>query len=104
MGKYGNNSSREYELLREAFFTDSEKQQYEKVMEDPKEREINTRLQNKQAIELYKKATLLIEMAEKGLLDEEEMERAEYIIAHCLAALDDVCLEIIKEKDDEIER
>lgn len=108
MSSTGNNIDKEYADLRDAFLTPGEEAYLEKLMQDPNERHIHSRLLRKRASELYNTAKSLIDKVENGEFNDRQMQRVEYVILHCLKAIDD--LELANEKepslifnDDELE-
>lgn len=94
MATVGNNTSAKHEHLRESFFTDEERKYFEMIMKDPAERVIHATMLKQNANTLYTKAMELIEMVEGGMIGENEMAEVEYLIAHCLAAIEDVHQEL----------
>lgn len=98
MATVGNNTSAKYEHLRKAFFTDGEKKYFENViMNDPAERVIHAKLLRYSADDLYAMAVKWIEMVERGEVSENEIAEVEYLIAHCLGAIEDLHPELILE-------
>ena len=98
MATVGNNTSVKYEHLREAFFTEGEREQFEKIMKHTKNRAIYEKMLEQNTDTLYKKAMVLIEAVERGEFDEKEMAVVEYTISHYLAGIDDLHPELILEK------
>ena len=55
MATVGNNTSAKHEQLREAFFTEGEKEQFKKVMRNPKDQRIHAKmLEEKQKLFIKK--------------------------------------------------
>lgn len=100
MATIGNNTSAEYARVRDIFFgSEGERKNFENLMQNPNEREIHTELLKKSADELYERAMNLINRVEYGEFNQEQMERVERAIAHCLAAIEDVQLALVKSED-----
>ena len=102
MATVGNNTSAKYEHLRESFFTEGEKEQFEKIIKHPKNRKIHAKMLEQKAETLYKKAMTLIEAVERGEFNEEEMAVVEFTISHYLAGIEDLHQELILEKTMEL--
>ena len=66
-------------------------------MTDREERSLHCDLLRKKADELYAKAMDLIQRVDAGEFNEEKMMRVERVIAHCLAAIDDIELTLERE-------
>ena len=98
MATVGNNTSAKFEYLREAFFTEGEREQFEKIMKKPSNRAIHEKMLGQKAETLYKKAMILIESVERGLFNEKEMAVVEFAISHYLAGIEDLHPELILEK------
>jgi hypothetical protein len=98
MATEGNNFSQEYENTRESFFTEGERDRFLEVLQNPYDRQLHYDLLKSNAKELHNKAMDLIERAEAGEFNEEGMLMVEYAISHYLAAIEDVHLELIKER------
>ena len=98
MATVGNNTSAKHEQLREAFFTEGEKEQFKKVMSNPKDQRIHSKILEEKAETLYKKAMDLIKRVELGEFNDEQMEKVEYAISHYLAGIEDLHQELILEK------
>lgn len=103
MATVGNNTSAKYEHLRESFFTEGEREQFEKIMKSPKNRAIHEKMLEQNADTLYKKAMVLIEAVERGEFNEEEMAVVEYTISHYLAGIDDIHPELVLERTPDLE-
>ena len=108
MATEGNNMNKEIAETREAFFSEGEIDYFRRLLKSPAERLIHYKLVNKKATELHEKAMDLIERAEAGQFNEEEMFKIEYLISHYLGAIEDLHRVLIKErtpnKDNEMER
>lgn len=108
MATEGNNMNKEIAETREAFFSEGEIEYFRRLLKNPPERLIHYKLVNKRASDLHRMAMELIEMAEAGQFNEEEMFKIEYLISHYLGAIEDLHRVLIKErtpnKDDEMER
>ena len=102
MSSVGNNTSKKLEKLRNAFFTQSEKEQFQKIMMNPKEQKIHAKMLKQNAEELYKNAMELITWVELGRFNEKQMEKIEYMISHYLAGIEDLHLELLNEKTMEL--
>ena len=90
MSSQGNNIRKKYADTRDAFFSESELKYFTKLLQDPKEMKIHTRLLTKKVEILYKKAMKLIVRVEEGAFNEEQMANVEYMIAHYLGAIEDL--------------
>lgn len=103
MATIGNNVSSEYANVRDAFFTPGEIENFEKIMKDPENFKFHNKLIKQNVHVMYAKAMDLIERVERGEFNENQMERVERLIAHCLASIEDLHLELVHEKyyDDE---
>ena len=95
MSTKGNNTSAKKAHVRDSFFDSGEKEFFTKLLKDPEERTLHSELLREDVEKLYKKACKLINRVEKGEFNEEQMIKVERIIAHCLAAIEDV--ELVKE-------
>lgn len=96
MATIGNNQNPDASYMRDSFFdSEEEKEFFKELLKDPKERKIHERLEEKDAQKLFKKAKEIHANVEQGLYNEEEMEEAEYLLAHLLAAIKD--LELVLE-------
>lgn len=98
MATVGNNNNGEYSHLRDSFFTKGEEEQFKQRMQEPKEQIIHHSLLKQNVDKLYEKAMDLVQRVEQGEFNEEEMEKVERAIAHYLAAIDDLHLELVHEK------
>lgn len=85
----GNNSNQQYSFVRDSFFSESEKKFFTKLLEDPTEMKIHSKLLTQKVELLYKKAVKLISRVEAGEFNEKQMANVEYMIAHYLAAIED---------------
>ena len=97
MAIVGNNTNSEYANLRDSFFTEEEKKQFNKVMKDEKDQKIHAEMLEKKASLLYKKAMQLINRVEAGEFNEKQMKKVEYVISHLLAGIEDLHKELILE-------
>lgn len=89
----GNNFSRKNSQLRDSFLTESELEYFEELINDKKcgkdERRLHSDLLRESADDLCKTAQRLIDRVERGEFNDEEMEYVEYVILHCLKAVED---------------
>ncbi len=98
MATVGNNMDGKKSHVRDSFFSSKgEKEYFEKLMQDPKERSIHAKALRMNADTLYKKAMDLINRVEAGEFNEEQMAKVEYMISHYLAGIDDLHKELILE-------
>jgi len=99
MSTIGNNISGEKSHVRDSFFDSKEEQYFKKLLSDPKERRLHSKLLKENVDKLYAKACNLIDRVEQGEFTEEEMVNVERAIAHCLAAIED-CEKVLEKELD----
>lgn len=99
MSTIGRNIDGKIADLRDAFFDSHEKDFIIKAYKTPEGRELYAKMLRKSVEDLYNKAKQLINEVELGMYNEEQMREAEVKIAFCLAAIEDVQLAKILEKD-----
>ena len=97
MSSEGNNMDKKIAQLRDSFFETDEKEFFETLLKDPKEKEIHNKLKTQDAVKLAKIAAKYIKKVENCEFNDEEMVEVEKIIAHCLGAIEDVELEKVLE-------
>lgn len=91
MATIGNNLKKEYADLRDAFLTPSEREYFERITRnDPFDRQLHCKLMKENVNKLYNLAKSTIEKAERGEFNDRQMWRAEYVIYHCLSAIEDI--------------
>lgn len=98
MATEGNNMNKEIAETRDAFFSEGERDYFRRLIKSPAERLIHYKLVNKRASDLHRMAMDLIERAEAGQFNEEEMFKIEYLISHYLGAIEDLHKVLIKER------
>lgn len=89
MSTIGNNGNLKFSQTRDSFFTDSEKEFFTKLLENPKERFIHTQLLRQKVESLYERALNLLNRVESGEFNEEQMAKVEHLIAHYLGTIQD---------------
>jgi len=97
MSSIGNNVDGKKSHVRDSFFDSDEKEYFKALLKKPEEMKLHCQLLRKNVDKLYKKACDLISRVEQGEFNEEEMAQVEYIIAHCLAAIEDA--ELVNERE-----
>ncbi len=90
MGTMGNNEDGNKSLVRDSFFTEGEKEYFEELMKKPEEKKIHNALTKENVQDLFDMAMELINRVEAGEFDEKQMEKVERLIAHLLAAIEDL--------------
>ena len=90
MATIGNTFKKENTETRDAFFTKSEKEHFEELLKDSAEKEKHEQFLLKGIDKLRAKAEELISRVDAGEFNEEQMQKVENTIAHCLAAVEDL--------------
>lgn len=98
MATEGNNFSAEFAHIRDSFFTESEIEQFNKVMENPIDQFVHQHLSKQRAWGLYSKAMNIIQKVEYGEYEDNEMPEVERLLSHYLAAIQDIIMEMEKER------
>ncbi|MBQ9790072.1 MAG: hypothetical protein IJW24_00570 [Clostridia bacterium] len=89
MATIGNNVMQECTNARESFFTEEMREHYKHIFEAYKDENFYTELKERTADDLHEEAMRLIGRVEACEFDEKGMEKAERIVAHLLAAIED---------------
>lgn len=103
MATEGNNMNKEIAETRDAFFSEGEIDYFRRLLKSPAERLIHYKLVNKKASELHETAMDLIERAEAGQFNEEEMFKIEYLISHYLGAIEDLHRILVNERTPDVD-
>jgi len=100
MASVGNNINADIANARDSFLTKEEQAYFEELLKSPSDRIIHYHLMKNKAEVLHKKAVELMDNAEAGLYSEEEMAKIERGILHYLMAIEDLHMELIKERNE----
>ena len=90
MASEGNNANGKYAHLRDSFFTETEKEHFDNLLKNSEEKRTHEDMLKEKNDNKYRDAISLIERAEAGEFNEEEMETAEHMISHLLAGIVDL--------------